>query len=120
MINQYEVPAYLLDELPGIAQELKTFSPTLNIYKTVQCLANYTKSKIVQHDLGTVKQCFAIAENIYVKGNELVRSAVENVFVFSFSALLNIGSREDKKELQAIMPVCLHTLYVQQVLRSGI
>jgi hypothetical protein len=119
MINQYEVPAYLVDELPGIEKELKVFSPTLNIFKTVQCLANYTKSKIIQHDLGTVKKYFAIAEEVYVKGNELVKGAIENVFVFSFSSLLNMGSREEKKELQAIIPVCLHTIYVQQVLRSG-
>ena len=120
MINQYEVPAYLVDELPEIEQELKIFSPTLNIFKTVQCLANYTKSKIIQHDLGAVKKCFAIAENVYVKGNELVKGAIENVFVFSFSSLLNMGSNEEKKELQSLIPLCLHTAYIQQVLKPGV
>lgn len=120
MINQYEVAAYLVDELPEIKEDLKSISPTLNIFKSVQCLSNYTRSKVMQHDLRVVKKCFAIAENIYSRGNDLVRDAIENVFVYSFSSLLNLGSKDEKRELQALMPLYLHTAYVQQVLKSGI
>ena len=120
MINQYEVPAYLVNELPEIEQELKGFSPTLNIFKTVQCLLNYTKREIIQHDLKAVKKCFAIAENMYEKGNESVKAAIENVFVYSFSLLINMCNEEERKQVQAIMPLNLHTAYLQQLLKSGI
>jgi len=120
MIDQYEVPAYLVGELPEISQDLKKFSPTINIFKCVQCLANYTKRKLVEHDLVALKKCFAIADEVYVQGNALVKDAIENVFVYSFSSLMNLCSADDKKKLQAIMPICLHTAYVQQILRSKI
>ena len=119
MINQYEAATYLLDELPEIKQDLKSISPTLNIFKTIQCLTDYTRVKVMQHNLRVVKKCFAIADNIYATGNALVKDAIENVFVYSFSALLNLGSRAEKRALQALMPICLHTVYVQQILKSG-
>ena len=120
MINEYEVPGYLAKKLEGIDDDLRSVSPTLTIFKTIQCLANYTKSKVKQHDFKAVKKCFTVAENIYINGNELVKNAIENVLVFSFSSLLNMGDNEDKKQLQALMPLCLHTTYVNQVLKSGI
>lgn len=119
MINQYEVPAYLEDELPEIKEELRKIHPTLSIFKTIQCLADYTRRKVSQHDLKTVKKCFAIADNIYSKGNRIVKNAIENVFVYSFSSLMSVCSKDVKRQLQSIMPLYLHTAYVQQILKSG-
>ncbi len=59
MINQYEVPACLVDELPEIKEELKSISPSLNIFKSMQCLTNYTIRKEKEHDLQVVKKCLA-------------------------------------------------------------
>jgi hypothetical protein len=120
MINQYEVPTYLVDELPEMEKELKAFSPTLNIFKSIQCLANYTKNMLIQHDLKTVKKCFEVADEVYVKGNALVKTAIENVFVYSFSSLMNLCGKDEGKQLQAIMPLYLHTVYVKQIIKSGI
>jgi hypothetical protein len=120
MINQYEVPAYLVDELPEIAKDLKAFSPTLNIFKSIQCLANYTRSKLLQHDLKAMKKCFAVADEVYVNGNALVKTAIENVFVHSLSSLMNLCANEERKQVQAVMPLHLHTAYVQQILKSEI
>ena len=120
MISQYEVPVYLVNELPEIERDLKTCSPTLNIFKSIQCLANYTRSKLILHDLKAVKRCLAVADEVYVKGNSLVKMAIENVFVYSFSSFINLCSKDERKQLQAIMPLDLHTVYVQQVLTSGI
>lgn len=120
MLNQYEVPAYLAEKIPGMEQELKTVSPTLNIFKTIQCLASYTRKKVTQHDFTAVKKCFAIAEDVYMEGNTQVKNAIENIFVFSFSSILNLGSNEEKRQLQALMPLHLHTAYIKQVLKPGI
>lgn len=120
MLTQYEVPAYLADELPEIEPEIKSVSAPVNIFKTIQCLANYTRCKVMQHDLKAAKKCFAIAENIYSQGNTLVKNAIENVFVYSFSSLMNIGSKEEKRQLHAIVPLTLYTAYVKQVLKPGI
>ncbi|MEO5889490.1 MAG: hypothetical protein ABIQ31_04515 [Ferruginibacter sp.] len=120
MINQYEVAAYLADELPEINGNLKKITPALNVFKSIQCLSDYTRNKVMQHDLRVVKKCFEIADNIYFRGNGLVRDAIENVFVYSFSSLFNLTDRKEKKELQALVPMCLYTAYVHQVFKSGI
>ena len=73
-----------------------------------------------QHDIQKVKKCFTIAEDIYAKGNAMVRDAIENVFVYSFSSLLNLCSKDEKKQVHGLMPLYLHTAYVQQVLKPGI
>lgn len=119
MINQYEVPAYLVDELPEIRKELRKAAPTLNVFKSIQCLTDYTKQKAADHDLLMVRKCFSAAEKIYLKGNAIVKNAIENVFIFSLSSLLHACSRNEYQKMQAIMPVCLYTAYVQQIIKSN-
>ena len=73
----------------------------------------------MQHDMHKVKRCFAVAEDIYAKGDALVRDVIENVFVFSFSSLLNSCSKDEKIQVQGLMPLNLHTAYVQKVLKHS-
>lgn len=120
MINQFEVPAYLADELPEIREELKSVLPTFSVIKSIQCLSDYTRRKVMQHNLRLVRKCFAVAETMYVNGNTMVRDAIENVFIYSFSSILNMNSKEENRKIQALIPLCLHTAYVQQILKSGI
>lgn len=120
MMNQFEVIACLADKLPGIKPALKNSFDTLNVLKSIQCLVIYTKEKLIQHDMVAVKKCLAVAEYIYSRGNTQVKNAVENIFVYSVPTLLNIGSEEERKQLQSYMPLHLYTAYVQQVLKPAI
>ena len=118
MINQYEVPAYLVDELPEIENIFKTTMPTLNIFKTIQCLVTYTKNCVRLHDMNAVKKAMDIAENIYMKGNKTVKDAIENVFVYSFTSIFCMCERKEQAELHTIMPLHLYSAYVLQIYRS--
>lgn len=120
MINQYEVPAYLVDELPEIKQELESISPSYNIIKSIHCLVKFTRKKVIQHNFRVVKKCFLIAENFHCNGNRIVKDTIENVFIYSFSSILNLCNNEEKIKLQSLMPLSLYTAYVQQILKSGI
>lgn len=111
MINQYEVAACLQDELPEVS------SPGLDIVANIQGLTDYARSKASLMDLKEVRRCMVFAEKMYSKGNRYVRDVIENVFVFSFSTLLLCDKRR-KMQLQALIPLSLYSLYVQQVLRS--
>jgi hypothetical protein len=119
MINQYEMPFYLVKELPEIETELKETTTALNVFKTAQCLVHYTKEKIKAHDMNTVKRVMNAAEKIYMEGNNAVKNALENVFVFSFTSFICMCDREEKNTLQAIMPLHLYSAYILQVYRSG-
>ncbi len=119
MISQFEVSAYLANNLPEIKTELRNTYPTLNIFKSIQCLVNHTRGKLIQHDIQAVKNCLAVAEYIYARGNKLVKNAMENVFVYSFSSLLNASSHEEKRQIQTIMPLHLYSAYVHQLRKTG-
>lgn len=120
MLNQYEVPAYLLEEMPEIINEFKYIYPSLSIYKVVYCLANYTSRKVMQHDFEAVQKCFRVAEEIYCQGNLTVKKAIEKVYVYSFPSLIHICNRDEQIEFQSIMPSNLYRAYKQHLIRFGI
>lgn len=118
-MNQYEVPALMADELPEIKHELKHLSVLGNINTAMHILADFTNHMIVEHNYAMVQKCMNLANRIYTKGNNLIRNAVENVFVYSFSTLRATCNRTEWKLLQARMPVTLYSLYVNQLLKTG-
>lgn len=120
MFNQYEVAACIVDEIPEIKDDLLKATHKLEIFKSIQCLADYTRKKVQDHDLLKVKKCFAVADKIYDRGNTLVKIAIENVFVFSFSSLMFSCDRQERNKLLSIMPLSLHTAYIEQLMKPGI
>jgi hypothetical protein len=114
MINQFEVPMYLEEALPDISIALnKTNSPT-NIYKSVQALLDYTFQQIKAHNFATLKKCFVLADKLYRNGNNIVRSAIENVLVFSFSRL-PAQDVQEKNHVMGLIPGSLYSVYMHQV-----
>lgn len=104
--------------MPQIQKNLRTAGKGANIYQSLGALTDYTKRMAIEHNFKMVEKCMALVENIYDKGNTLVRNAVENVFIFSFSSIMSICNIVEWRIVQSYMPSCLYTLYVQQVLKS--
>lgn len=120
MINQFEVPSIIADELPELKPELRYLPSLGSIFKAMQMLVDYTNKMFSLGKIKNVKKCMEVTEKIYEKGNMVIKNAVENVYIFSFSKILMGCDREERKSLEALMPLSLHTLYVQQILKSGI
>jgi len=119
-MNTFEVPALIEDELPAIKNEWKYEQALNNVNAAMLGLVRYTKRMISMHDLPAVVKCMRLADKIYEKGNELVKNAVENVFVFAFSGMRNGCNKVEWKVIQARMPMGLYSIYVKQIYRSGI
>jgi hypothetical protein len=118
-MNQYDIPGYLIIEMPEIKESLRTILSPLNLIKTIQNLADYTRSKLVQHDFLKATRCFEIAENIYIEGDKAVKDTIENVFVYTLPSLLNLCNKEEERKIEALIPF-LHKAYVKQIFSSGI
>lgn len=118
MMNQFDVPAFIAVKLPQVKQDLRTSGRETTIYQSIQVLTDYTKRMAIEHNFKMVEKCMALVEKIYEKGNTLVKNAVENVFIFSFSSIMTIFNIVEWRIVQSYMPAGLYTLYVQQVLRS--
>ena len=59
-----------------------------------------------------------LAGELYEKGDDQVRAAVENIFVFSFSSLMFSCNTVEWRIVQSHMPSNLYDSYVRQILRS--
>lgn len=122
-MNQYEVPSYLQDALPEMKEVLVKEGVSSNLfdpYKSVQCLTDFTLKVAHQHNIKMLKRCFTAAERLYIKGNEMIKNATNNVFIYSFSELLaDCTSRQERIKIQSVMPSYLYSAYVQQILKSN-
>jgi hypothetical protein len=118
MMNQFDVPAFIAVKLPQVKQDLRTSGKETTIYQSIQVLTDYTKRMAIEHNFKMVEKCMALVEKIYEKGNTLVKNAVENVFIFSFSSIMTIFNIVEWRIVQSYMPAGLYSLYIQQVLRS--
>ena len=123
MMNQYEVPSYLQDALPEMKEALVKEGVSSNLfdpYKSVRCLTDFTLKIAHQHNIKMLKRCFSAAERLYTKGNEIIKNAVDSVFIYSLSELFaDCDSRQERIKIQSVMPLYLYAAYVQQVLKSN-
>lgn len=118
-MNQYEVPAMIADSIPELETAMKQQSAAFNINNTLHALAGYTQKMCAAHDLPGIQQCMKLADRLYTKGNAAVQNAVVNVFVYSFSVFRLTCNKMEWRVLQPQIPVNLYSVYVQQVLKSG-
>src|ERR1700744_2452508 len=118
MLNQQEVPAFIAGKLPQVKSDLSRNGVNLTAYQSIQVLTDYTKRMALEHNFRMVQKCMALVQHIYEKGNTLVKNAVENIFVFSFSTMLSRCNIVEWRIVQSYMPSDLYSLYVRQVLKS--
>ena len=115
MLNQFEIQTFIAGKLPQVRHDLSPAGPTLTVYQSMQVLTDYTKKVALEHDFKMVEKCMSLVETLYRKGNSLVRNAVENVFIFSFSSIMSRCNIVEWRMVQSYMPTELYALYVQQV-----
>lgn len=118
MITQYEVPDYLKAAMPQLAAQWQPARSGMAIYPCLQVFTDFTKKAIRRHNLDLVKKCCEFADRLYTNGDKVVRNAVENVFVYSFSAFL-AGSRTEKLVIKSLIPASLYNVYLRQLMQSG-
>lgn len=117
MITQFQVGGLLRQELPQFNLPQTITKPSLEIYAAMSAFCDYTRHA-VQNDTGLARKCFSLAETFYRNGDSLVRLAVSNIFVYSFSTLLPQDS-ERRKAVRTLIPASLYSIYLNQVMQPG-
>jgi len=118
MLTPLEVPALIAGKLPQIKCDLPRAGGQNSVYKSIQVLTDYTQRMALEHNFKMVQQCMTLVEKLYDKGNALVKNAIENVFIFSFSTIMSRCNAVEWRIVQSYMPSDLYALYVRQVLKS--
>ena len=98
-------------------QEILATRPAL--FSTLQSLTDQAKRLAFQHDLVGLKSCMNLVQQIYKTGNDAVKNAVENIFIFAFSSILPHCHQVEWRLVQSCMPTELYTLYIRQVTKAG-
>lgn len=118
MISQYEVPGLIQDEFPQLTSQLHTSKTALDVYKSVQCFAGFTKEAVKEHNFSLSKKCFKLAEKLYNNGDLILKSVIENNFIYTFSSYMS-GSKSDITLIKSIIPAAFYAIYLKQVMQSG-
>lgn len=118
MITHYEVPSLLKAELPRISGDEFPARFSMDIYKSVQCFSALTREAVLGHNHHLARKCFAVAERLYRQGDNIVRSTIENTFIFSFTAFMP-KDRVEKLILCSLIPAPLYAAYLKQVMGTG-
>ena len=116
MITLLELPEYIEHEMPelsGICSGTKCH----NAYDVVRYMLKYTKSQVIKHNMNAARKCMNLAEQLYHKGNNAVKNAIENVYVYSFSHAF-FHDEKEKDQVMEIVPPALYKLYLQQLISS--
>lgn len=116
MISQEELPEFIEKRMPELS-EICHNERSHNAYSIVKQLLQYTTNSISMHNMNAAKQCLALAEQLYNKGNSVIKNAVENVFVFSFSHAF-FHKDHSRKDVLDIVPPSLYQLYRNQLVNS--
>ncbi len=89
MIKETDILDLLGNELPEINPSLEKTEDVSNIYRAMTCFANFTKYLVSKGDFNEVKHCFNVAEKMLKDGNNAVKNAIENGYLFSISSILD-------------------------------
>ncbi len=118
-MNQYEVPAAIEDAFPETTKDISYLSAIGNIYETMSLFTAFTRKNVVDHQFFKVKKCMKLAQHIYTHGNGIVKNAVENTFIYSFSVISQLCDKNEWEQVKATIPRDLYSLYVKQAIGYG-
>jgi hypothetical protein len=119
MIHESEVLDLLGYKVPEINPELEKLPSTGNIYKTIQCFADFTKHLIDAGHLNAVRHCVNLAENMLKEGNSTVKNAIENVYLHSLAPILDLGDSTGTA-IKKMLKGSLRKEYSRQICKGGI
>ncbi len=116
MISQQELPGYVTNAVPELTGIIEN-SKCRNAYDVVRQLFKYTATQVLSKNLAAAKACLSLAEQLYDKGNTVIKNAIENVYVYSFSHAFFCDEKR-RREVLPLVPVTLYNLYKKQVINS--
>ncbi len=85
----------------------------------MQRFADLTKKCILEGNIKRAEGCFKTADKLLVTGNMIIKNAVENVYVYSLSHLLDRRD-EHYEEVMDVLPLSLKRVYEHQVTAYGV
>ncbi|ESU28250.1 hypothetical protein FLJC2902T_15970 [Flavobacterium limnosediminis JC2902] len=93
---------------------MKQFNESL--VRKMERLASITISSLQLGKKARTKRCLALADELLSKGNEEMKNAITNVYLYSVSHYLELN----RYPISKMLPVTLRNEYVKQINTSGV
>ncbi len=119
LINEDAIPELLGQEFPLINESLERTADLSNVYRSIQCFADFTKQVIRKGNMKEVKHCFKIADKMLQHGNTTVKNAIENCYLHSMSTILDVTTPLSKM-VKELLSDSLIKEYRRQVNACGV
>jgi hypothetical protein len=118
-MNQYEVPAAIVDAFPETSKDILYLSAIGNAYETMTVFAQFMRKNVMEHQFYKVKKCMKLAQHIYNRGNSIVKNAVESAFIYAFSFISQLCNKKEWALVKSTIPQDLYSVYIKQVIGYG-
>ncbi len=89
-----------------------------DLYQVMERFANITINFMVEGKFNRASKCLLIADKLFHSGNNLIKNAIANVFVYSLALVLDRHDDISKKAFE-ILPFSLRQEYDLQVNSCG-
>lgn len=93
---------------------MKQFNDSL--IKKMERFADITISSLKLGKMARAKRCLVLAEELFKKGNDEMRGAITNIYLYSLSHYLELN----RYPVSKMLPVLLRKEYVKQINTSGV
>lgn len=105
--------------LPETNQEFSETYKTKTPFVVINVFTKQIKKLILKNESETLLACLKKMNDLYLKGDQSLRNAVETVFVFSLDSLTFSCDKNYRQIIFDQLPTALHNAYIHQVYSSG-
>ncbi len=120
MLPDSKISQLISQQIPGLTNTLWQYQVSAPLYEVIHVFADYTRRMIRGGQLNEAKKCFTIAGVLYHNGSGMLRNAIESVYLYGLSPLLDtVHAAFGNRPVKALLPVTLQLARAQQIRNSG-
>lgn len=99
MERDYSVIQVIQNEFPALVyRQPYCVEGFPRMLKAVQTFAEYTRAQLLERNETEIEHCFHVAKGILTYGSNLAKLAIENIFVYNVSRLLEVSLSVSQSE----------------------
>ena len=87
-----------------------------NVYLKMQSFATTTKNLLVQGNIQRANTCLQIIDRLFAKGNNELKNAISNVYLYSLTSFLEMY----RYDIKSLLPLSLQGEYYKQINTSSL
>lgn len=113
MLPDTKISQLISHQIPGLSYVMWQFRLRGPVYEVIHVFTDYTRRMIRGGRLNEARKCFTIAAVLYRNGSSLLRNAIESVYLYGLSPLLDTAC--NNQPLKTLLPVTLQQIRIQQI-----